>query len=255
MSSYTKELFELVQKLEKENNIKIIYAVEVGPKAYGGEEFSDVIEMKFLYIYPLTDYLNIDDTNLKEKIQLSKDKIDISGLEFKKALKLLLDFNIPVLEWLQSKQIYYEEKDTIEELRQYVKNVFSKYKSLQYFSSIAKRIWVSSIKDKKEVEPINYFIVMKQLLSIDYLMKYDEFPPYHIKDLSVNFDEEKKLFELIRSEKVRIDLADQWIMKKRKEYEKIKKNEDVSIDESVLNKIFRKVVKNGIYHFQDLYDF
>ncbi|MEO0640653.1 MAG: nucleotidyltransferase domain-containing protein, partial [Bacteroidota bacterium] len=100
-------ILHALHQLEEQENIKIVYAVESGSRAWGFASPNSDWDVRFLYIRPEDWYLSIDEK--RDVIErMLPDDLDLAGWDFKKALKLFRKSNPPLLEWLRSPLIYLE---------------------------------------------------------------------------------------------------------------------------------------------------
>ena len=64
MENVSKEMFEYINKqldkIEKEKNIKILYAVEAGSRGWGFSNEDSDYDVRFIFKRPLNDYLTIN---------------------------------------------------------------------------------------------------------------------------------------------------------------------------------------------------
>src|SRR6476620_8167174 len=94
-----------LQRLEAKHNIKVLYAVESGSRAWGFASKNSDWDVRFIYIHPLDWYLAIEEKKDNIEVILPND-IDMAGWELRKALLLFRKSNPPLLEWLRSPVIY-----------------------------------------------------------------------------------------------------------------------------------------------------
>src|SRR5688572_19661555 len=115
-----KELFALEEKYQ----IKILFAVESGSRAWGFESVDSDWDVRFIYVHKLDWYLKIDDQSDNIE-QILPNDLDLAGWELKKALKLFRKSNPPMLEWLRSPIVYLEQFSTADKLRKLSKEFFN----------------------------------------------------------------------------------------------------------------------------------
>ena len=64
MENVSKEMFEYINKqldkIEKEKNIKILYAVEAGSRGWGFSNEDSDYDVRFIFKRPLNDYFTIN---------------------------------------------------------------------------------------------------------------------------------------------------------------------------------------------------
>src|SRR3989338_4493989 len=112
------EIIEQLKKVEIQNNVKIIYAVESGSRLWGFESHNSDYDIRFIYIRPLKWYLSIQSHRdvIEPKIE---PPYDFSGWDIKKALYLLSKSNPPLLEWLNS-HLVYKTTDVVQKIKQLI---------------------------------------------------------------------------------------------------------------------------------------
>src|SRR4051812_791815 len=125
-------IIEVIKQLEKDNDIKILFACESGSRAWGFPSKDSDYDVRFIYVPNTNWYLSIDQKRdvieipSRDQISIPIDPLlDISGWELTKALKLFRNSNPPLLEWLRSSIVYYQSYSTIEKMKALDKNIFS----------------------------------------------------------------------------------------------------------------------------------
>jgi predicted nucleotidyltransferase len=96
------------------------------------------------------------------------DKLDISGWDLRKALKLLRKSNPPLLEWLSSPIIYKETGDTAEKLREAVSEFYSPISAFHHYLHMAQGNYREFLKGDM-VWVKKYFYVLRPLLAIRWI--------------------------------------------------------------------------------------
>ena len=113
-----KRILEALKKIEKNNDVKIIYACESGSRAWGFASPDSDYDVRFIYVRRPDWYLSFDIEHRRDVIEYAiVDEIDCSGWDLKKALYLLTRTNGALLEWLNSPVRYIETGTTAESLR------------------------------------------------------------------------------------------------------------------------------------------
>jgi hypothetical protein len=88
-------------EIEKNNDVKVIYACESGSRAWGFASEDSDYDVRFIYVHSKDWYLTIADKRDVIEIPFDGD-LDINGWDIRKSLKLLRKSNSPLLEWLSS---------------------------------------------------------------------------------------------------------------------------------------------------------
>jgi len=96
-----------LRQLEATHGIRILYACELGSRAWGFPSPDSDYDVRFLYAYPADWYLTLDDGPDTLNFPVD-DELDLAGWELRKTLKLLRGTNAALFEWLQSPVVYHE---------------------------------------------------------------------------------------------------------------------------------------------------
>ena len=84
----TKTILENLTLIEHDHNVRILYAVESGSRAWGFASKNSDFDVRFIYIHTLDWYLSIQEKRDVIEIPINDD-LDISGWDLRKALGLL----------------------------------------------------------------------------------------------------------------------------------------------------------------------
>ena len=77
-----------LSEIEKTQNVRILFAVESGSRAWGIASPDSDYDVRFIYVRQKNDYLRLDE--FRDVIELPiDDELDINGWDLKKALALL----------------------------------------------------------------------------------------------------------------------------------------------------------------------
>ena len=101
-----------LEKIEKENDVTILYACESGSRAWGFDNIESDYDVRFIYKRNnLKDYLSLSDK--KDVIESMDNDLDIVGWDIKKALLLHYKSNPNLREWTISPITYVDFKTDI----------------------------------------------------------------------------------------------------------------------------------------------
>lgn len=181
----SKDIINRLISLEKEQNIKIIFACETGSRAYGISSSESDTDIRFIYVNNLDHYLSFE--NKGQSICIREQNYDICGWDIKRALELLKKSNLSVLEALHSPCIYLKDEEIYEKLISLSKKTFNPVALHQSFLNIIR-------KNYNNPEPKSYFYVIRAYLSILWLKQFQKFPPLNFQELlnGVNLTKELK---------------------------------------------------------------
>jgi uncharacterized protein len=105
-----------LNRIERENGVRILYACESGSRAWGFESSDSDYDVRFIYLRHTSWYLRVVPGS--DVIEQPIDGLlDISGWDLRKALQLLRKSNPPLLEWLQAPIIYRQRAGVVDRIR------------------------------------------------------------------------------------------------------------------------------------------
>jgi predicted nucleotidyltransferase len=216
--------------MEKDNSIKILYAVESGSRGWGFASKDSDYDARFIYIRPIEWYLSIEDK--KDYIEHPiDDLLDINGWDLKKALQLYKKSNPPLMEWLSSPIIYMENYSLAQKMRELLGNFFSPVPAIYHYLHIARKKYEEVISTD-QVRIKRYFYILRPLLACMWIEKNNTMPPMEFSRLM----EDQKLDQCL------IDEINKLLLKKTSGLEI-----DIEPQRPVIMDFFR----NNIHHFEN----
>ncbi len=177
------EILARIKRAEREHNVRVLYAVESGSRAWGFESPNSDYDVRFIYAHPKDWYVSVDLENKRDVIEYEiVDEIDINGWDIRKALQLYSKSNPALVEWLQSPIVYVDDNSFAKSARALLKGVYSIEKGIYHYRSMAKTNYRGYLN--KDIVPIKkYFYVLRALLSIMWLEKYQQPAPIEFDKL------------------------------------------------------------------------
>lgn len=177
------EILCRLREAEKEHNVRILYACESGSRAWGFASADSDYDVRFIYARPAEWYLSFDVERRRDVIEYPiVDEIDCGGWDIRKALYLFTRTNGALLEWLNSPIKYIEHGSFAKNLREYAPKAFN-HTALCYHYSHAARSNAKEYLFKSQVRLKKYFYVLRPLLALVYLEKFDRPPPVEFEVL------------------------------------------------------------------------
>ena len=252
-----KEIKEIIipaklAEIEEKENIRILYCVESGSRAWGFASPDSDFDVRFIYVRPKEYYLRLDKTRDVIEWQLD-DTLDINGWDLQKALRLLHKSNPTLFEW-NSSPIIYKTTDEWEEVSSIIEKYFIAKSGLYHYLSTAKSNYREYLKGET-VRLKKYFYVLRPLLACKWILAEGTPPPMLFKTLMDKYlDEEIKpdVETLLKmkmempeiGEGKRFDRVNAYLDRTIEEMEKViaelQENEIQDWDE--LNKVFLKFI-------------
>lgn len=180
------EILSELKGIEERFQVKILYAVESGSRAWGFPSKDSDYDVRFIYIHQRDWYLSIDPQGFGEKrdvIELPiNDLLDISGWEITKALRLYRKSNPSLLEWMRSNIIYLQEGPFIERMRALEGEVFYPQASLHHYLNMAKNNYRGYLQGTA-VNIKKYFYAIRPVLACKWIEKNKMIPPIDFHEL------------------------------------------------------------------------
>ena len=177
----TDKIQRVLETLEISQDIKILYAVESGSRAWGFASQDSDWDVRYIYIHKLDWYLQIEDK--KDSFEkILPNNIDLAGWELKKTLKLFRKSNPPLLEWLRSPIVYLQKSSLVDKLHELSKEYFNPNSCVHHYLHMAEgnfREYLQSdiVRAKK------YFYVLRPILACDWIRNTNTMAPMEFQKL------------------------------------------------------------------------
>lgn len=175
MSDYKKRIIDELAAIEREENVRILYACESGSRAWGFPSQDSDYDVRFIYIRPVEWYLSIYERRDVIERPIS-DMLDINGWDLKKALNLFRKSNPPLMEWLQSPILYMEPYSAAGQIRSISSQLFSPRSCMYHYLHMAKGNYREYLQGA-EVRIKKYFYVLRPILACEWIERYQSMPP------------------------------------------------------------------------------
>lgn len=173
----TKEaILKKLEEIERERNIKILYAVESGSRAWGFASEDSDYDVRYIFIRRTEDYLRVDE--LRDTIEGPLDDVmDFSGWDVRKTLELLRRCNPSLMEWYQS-PIVYKTTPLWEKLAEKIPGYFLVRANMHHYLSMAMGNWNGHLKlSLEQVSVKKYLYALRPILCSRWLETYGTVPP------------------------------------------------------------------------------
>ncbi|MGV7105832.1 nucleotidyltransferase domain-containing protein [Flavobacterium sp. U410] len=175
-----KTILKQLQEIAKAKNVEILYAVESGSRAWGFASPDSDYDIRFIYKHDLDYYLSLwVQTDVIEF--MTEDDLDGSGWDLRKTLKLLAKSNAPLLEWIYSPVVYYENEVFMNQMRTLAKDCFSPVACLHHYLGTTKNFM--EVCAQEEVKLKSYFYALRTALAGKWIIERNTFPPVDFMEL------------------------------------------------------------------------
>ncbi len=166
-------IVETLERIQREQNIYILYAVESGSRAWGFASPDSDYDVRYIYVRRREDYLRIDQP--KDTIDGPLDDVlDFSGWDIRKTLSLLKKTNPSLMEWVRS-PIVYHTTPAWKRLTEHFPAFFSVRKNMYHYLSMAASNWDKMLA-AEEVRLKHYLYTLRALLSCRWLAEFGSSP-------------------------------------------------------------------------------
>ena len=255
---------EQLKEIEEKENVKIIYCVESGSRAWGFASPDSDYDVRFIYVRNKEDYLKLNKNRDVIEWRLD-DVLDINGWDIQKALRLLYKSNPTLFEWSMS-PIVYKTTPQWEKISGIVSQYFLEKTGVYHYLSMAKGNYREYLKTD-EVKLKKYFYVIRPILACKWILDKKTAPPMLFSELMNEcLDDELKpeinrLLEIKKQTSElgkgkRIDVINDYI---EKELAEIEKKADIITKKYGLEKdgyilfLARIVPEKGLHYLIDAF--
>ena len=215
------KILKTLKEIEKENNVKIIFASDTGSRTLGYSNENSDYDIRFIYIQKSEKYLKLIEGT--DTIQRKELNVDFVGFDIKKTLNLLKDSNVQIWQWLYSSKIY-AVSDYSEEMKELSKEYFERKKFFHQYAGIISNNYKRKIKNKEKLKAKYYLI---SLIRIATMIKIENETEYNFSE---GIEESLKVLpENIKEKIIKMNLE----RKKGKEFVK----QDFELNNYIENKI------------------
>ncbi len=197
-----------LKEIEKEHDVKILFAVESGSRAWGFESTDSDYDVRFIYCHRKDWYIHI--LPRRDVIEYPIiDEFDYSGWDLQKTFFLLNKSNPVLFEWLRSPEVYYRDNLFYEIMTESSRYYYSPISSIYHYLHMGKRNNREFLQGEK-IKIKKYFYVLRPVLACLWIEKYNEAPPMEFSKLLTQIGETellKSINDLLERKKSGIELG------------------------------------------------
>ncbi len=174
------KILQKLKEIEKQKDVEILFAVESGSRAWGFASPDSDYDIRFIYKHKPEYYLSLWEK--PDVIEfMTEDDLDGSGWDLRKTVKLLAKSNAPLLEWLFSPIVYFENEVFARQMRELAVEFFSPISVLHHYLGTTKNFM--EVCKLEEVKLKNYFYALRTALAGKWIIEKNTFPPVAFDEL------------------------------------------------------------------------
>lgn len=176
MTPVSAEMRSLIQaklaEIEQAEGIKVLMAIESGSRAWGFHSPDSDYDVRFIYARPMSWHLGLE--KRRDVVEYPIDAVlDISGWELGKALKLSMQSNAVVAEWLQSPIVYRAEDTAVAALTDFSQTVLTRRPIMWHYVSMLKTQLDRAQRDDGTVQVKRFFYALRPALALRWIRTND----------------------------------------------------------------------------------
>ncbi|MBC7989234.1 MAG: nucleotidyltransferase domain-containing protein [Luteimonas sp.] len=189
------EIFARLQGAEQEHEVRILFAIESGSRAWGFASPNSDYDVRFIYARPRSWYAAVDAEERRDVIEYPiTDDIDLNGWDVRKALRLFWKCNPAFVEWIQSPISYIEAGGFRQSALGLLPTVYVAERGVHHYFSMAKTTYLGHLRGE-QVSLKKYLYVLRALLAIRWIEHHRAAPPIEFRILLKMIATEEGLME------------------------------------------------------------
>lgn len=172
-----------LEKIEEQENVKILHCVESGSRAWGFESPDSDYDVRFIYAHTPDFYLKLE--RVRDVIEWKLDDVlDINGWDIAKTLRLLHASNPTLFEW-SSSPVVYRTSAQWAEVAKIQNDYFLKRNGLHHYLHMAEGNYREYLTGER-VKLKKYFYVLRPILACLWILERGTPPPVRFDELCKN---------------------------------------------------------------------
>lgn len=175
---------QLCRRVEKEENITILFAVENGSRAWRMESANSDYDVRFVFARPLHEYFCLRQNPDVIERYFDKDCepcsshdafIDMVGFDLLKYARLLVKSNPTAIEWLVTDIVYHGRQNLV--FKQFARRQFHPTALVYHYQSLCKQNYMKYIKSGDLISYKKYLYAFRGLVNARYVQRNQKLPP------------------------------------------------------------------------------
>jgi predicted nucleotidyltransferase len=176
-----------LDRIEREEDIRIALAVESGSRAWGHPSPDSDYDVRFIYVRRPEAYLSIEPVRDVIERPIS-DELDIGGWDLGKALALMVRSNAVAHEWLVSPVVYRAQPILLEALRAFASETADRPSLAYHYDRLARSSFAEIRGAAGTVRLKKYFYALRPAVALVWLRTQSDLPPMDLPSLLSGID-------------------------------------------------------------------
>ena len=189
-----------LRRIEAQEGVRVLLAVESGSRAWGFASPDSDYDVRFIYAHEPDWYLSVFE-NRDVIEEMLPGKLDLSGWDLRKTLRLFSKCNLALNEWLGSPIVYCEVGGFRNRFAELIPRYFNPIGALHHYRSMADRALTEHLEDGS-IGIKKLFYVLRPLLACRWIEQTSAQPPTEFQQLItpawVTADERNWIADLLR---------------------------------------------------------
>jgi predicted nucleotidyltransferase len=193
MNITTEQIQAELRRVERENGVRVLFAVESGSRAWGFASRDSDYDVRFIYAHPGDWYLAVEDRRDVIEAPIS-DGLDLAGWDLRKTLRLLRKSNPSLLEWIKSPIVYQADPTFVLLFGLLAAEFFTKDRNFRHYLHMAQGNHRAYLQGER-VRLKKYLYVLRPLLACRWIeqgrgpvpMKFDILVDQLVADANLRF--------------------------------------------------------------------
>ena len=176
------KILQRLAEIESKYDVKVLFAVESGSRAWGFESKDSDYDVRFIYIHRKEWYLSlIEGRDVIEELD-PDGVLDLAGWDLKKALILMGKGNCAFAEWLNSPFAYYKDMEFFESISTLKDEYFRTVSAVNHYYHMAMN-HDKRYLEKRGCELKRFMYHLRGLLAAKWAAVHGTYPPVLFNDL------------------------------------------------------------------------
>ncbi|WP_338662355.1 nucleotidyltransferase domain-containing protein [Pararoseomonas sp. SCSIO 73927] len=209
-ADHRRSVNEALAIIERDEDVKVVFAVESGSRAWGFASPDSDWDVRFLYARPTRWFVQLEAGRDVIERALPND-LDLAGWDMRKAINLALKGNQALREWLSSPLVYTEDETMADLLRRLVRSIPSRPAAIHHYASLARQVHERWLR-RDEFPRKKYLYAIRPALTLRWLRSHaGEIPPMDLpsllREVSLSSSEREAIGQLLREKAVNPEMG------------------------------------------------